>query len=84
MDDGQFFSMPPGSIIPGRLGKFSIYLKPAGHRFPVLFTRAGQKIDSKVLERLEEMDVREVYIRTDERVNFNQYIENNLQHIGCF
>lgn len=81
MQDDRFFSMPPGAIIPGKLGKFSIYLKKESSNSTVLFAKAGEMVDSKVLDRLEEMGVEEVFISTADKINFDKYIETNLNSI---
>ncbi len=80
-DDRGYFSMPPGAILPGKLGAFSMYLKTPDSKFPVLFARAGEVVSPAVLQRLEDTGVREVFIRTEDKVNFDRYLEDHLELI---
>jgi len=76
----KFFNIPPGAIIPGTLGKFSIYLK-TGENKSVLYSKKGETVPPDVLKRLSEIGVENLFVATEDEVVFEKYIEEHLQEI---
>ena len=75
-----FFDIPPGAIIPGTLGKFSIYLN-SGKGKPVLYAKKGEKVPSDVFRRLSSIGVENLHVSTEDEVKFEKYVEEHLQEI---
>ena len=63
-------------LFPEALGEFSVYLWQGGDF--VLYTRSGQKFTAKHRQSLHSNGVKEVYVQSSERPQYEQYIERNL------
>jgi response regulator RpfG family c-di-GMP phosphodiesterase len=75
-----FFNIPPGAIIPGTLGKFSIYLK-SGEGKPVLYSKKGETVPPDVFKRLSSRGVKNLHVSTEDEVKFEKYVDDHLQEI---
>jgi HD-GYP domain-containing protein (c-di-GMP phosphodiesterase class II) len=73
-------AIPPGSIVPGGLPDFRIYvLTPQGKY--VLWALEGKKVSSGQLARLTEGGMTEVFVDLEQKFEYEQYLENNLGEI---
>ena len=72
----SYFPVSPVMLFPEALGEFSVYLWQGGDF--VLYTRSGQKFTLKHRQSLHRNGVKEVYIQSSERPQYEQYIERNL------
>ena len=72
----SYFPVSPVMLFPEALGEFSVYLWQGGDF--VLYTRSGQKFTLKHRQSLHSNGVKEVYIQSSERPQYEQYIERNL------
>ena len=75
-----FFNIPPGAIIPGTMGKFTLYLVPEGAK-PVLFFKKGEEVSPDVFKRLSDVDVKNLYVASEDEIHFEKYVEDHLQQI---
>lgn len=75
----SYFPVSPMMLFPDALGEFSVYLWQGGDF--VLYTRSGQRFTHRHREILHNSGVKEVYVQSDEKPNFDTYLENNLGHI---
>nr|WP_147822650.1 HD-GYP domain-containing protein [Salidesulfovibrio onnuriiensis] len=66
-------------LFPDALGCFSVYLWQGGDF--VLYTRSGQRFTSRHREILHNNGVKEVYVQSDEKPDFDKYLEDNLGSI---
>ncbi|MDD3310538.1 HD domain-containing phosphohydrolase [Pseudodesulfovibrio sp.] len=66
-------------LFPEALGDFSVYLWQGGDF--VLYTRSGQKFTLRHRQSLHSNGVNEVYVRSSEKAQYEQYIERNLGSI---
>ena len=72
----SYFPVSPVMLFPEALGEFSVYLWQGGDF--VLYTRSGQKFTCQHRQSLHENGVKEVYVRSSERPQYELYIERNL------
>ena len=72
----SYFPVSPVMLFPEALGEFSVYLWQGGDF--VLYTRSGQKFTPKHRQSLHRNGVKEVYVQSSERPQYEQYIERNL------
>lgn len=72
----SYFPVSPVMLFPEALGEFSVYLWQGGDF--VLYTKSGQKFTVKHRQSLYQNGVKEVYIQSSERPQYEQYIERNL------
>jgi len=72
----SYFPVSPVMLFPEALGEFSVYLWQGGDF--VLYTRSGQKFTQKHRQSLHENGVKEVYVLSSERPQYELYIERNL------
>ncbi|QJB56076.1 HD domain-containing phosphohydrolase [Pseudodesulfovibrio sp. zrk46] len=75
----SYFPVSPVMLFPEALGDFSVYLWQGGDF--VLYTKSGQKFTLKHRQVLHRNDVKEVYIQSSEKVQYEKYIEANLGKI---
>ena len=75
----SYFPIPPASVIPGTVGKFSIYLK-CDDKF-VLYANKGQTVSPKIFDDLAERGMKSVYVMTTEIVDYDDYVKTNLGSI---
>lgn len=74
-----FFPVSPLLIFPGAMGKFSVFLRQESEF--VLYTKSGEQFTRQHTENLHECGVKEIFIQTTEKTNFEKYIEDNLGKI---
>ncbi len=72
----SYFPVSPVMLFPEALGEFSVYLWQAGDF--VLYTKSGQKFTVKHRQSLYRNGVKEVYVQSSERPQYEKYIECNL------
>lgn len=72
----SYFPVSPVMLFPEALGEFSVYLWQGGDF--VLYTRSGQKFTVRHRKMLHDNGVNEVYVRSSEKLQYEQYIEHNL------
>lgn len=72
----SYFPVSPVMLFPEALGDFSVYLWQGGDF--VLYTKSGQKFSLRHRQILHQNDVKEVYIDSSEKAQYEQYIEKNL------
>ncbi|HOV84927.1 MAG TPA: HD domain-containing protein [Syntrophobacteraceae bacterium] len=76
---GGFFGVSPYMIFPSAYGNFSIFLKFGNHH--ILYAKDGEAVTERHKAILYENGVEEVYIRTDDKPQFDDYVERNLSRI---
>ncbi|MEF2231469.1 MAG: HD domain-containing phosphohydrolase [Pseudodesulfovibrio sp.] len=75
----SYFPVSPVMLFPEALGEFSVYLWQGGDF--VLYTRSGQKFTLRHRQSLHENGVKEVYVLSSDRPQYELYIERNLGSI---
>ena len=75
----QYFAISPLMIFPQAFGRFRVYIRQAG-RF-VLYAAENEQFTPRHRQKLHDAGVAEVYIRGEQRPDFNNYIEKHLPHI---
>ncbi len=75
----SYFPVSPMMLFPDALGNFSVYLWQGGDF--VLYTRSGQRFTRRHRKILHNNGVKEVFVQSDEKSNFDTYLEENLGHI---
>lgn len=66
-------------LFPNAMGSFSVYLWQ-GNDF-VLYTRSGQTFTEKHRQTLYNNGVKEIYVQSEDKPNYEKYIEENLGSI---
>ncbi|EHJ48095.1 metal dependent phosphohydrolase [Solidesulfovibrio carbinoliphilus subsp. oakridgensis] len=79
MREETFFAVSPLMIFPKALGRFRVYIKQAGNF--VLYAPAGEQFTPRHRQKLHDAGVEEVFIRGEERPDYDRYIEKNLPFI---
>lgn len=77
--DDTYFAVSPLMIFPRTLGRFRVYIRQAGNY--VLYAAAGEQFTPQHRQKLHEAGVAEVYIRAEQRPDYEQYVEKHLPHI---
>lgn len=75
----QYFAISPLMIFPQAFGRFRVYIRQAG-RF-VLYAAENEQFTPRHRQKLHDAGVDEVYIRGEQRPDFNNYIEKHLPNI---
>lgn len=75
----RYFPISPFMIFPEAYGDFSIYVKKGKHY--LLYTRRGEMFSERHKTVLYENGIEEVFIRTTQRVNYQEYLEQNLGQV---
>ena len=75
--DGTYMAIPPGAIIPGSLPKFKIYVPLPNGQY-LLWASDGNRVSPDQLARLSASGQKEVYVALDEKVKYEEYLENHL------
>jgi len=79
MQEEHFFAVSPMMIFPQTLGRFRVFIRQAG-RF-VLYAAENEQFTPRHRQKLHDAGVTEVYIRGEQRPDFNHYIEKHLPQI---
>lgn len=77
--EAQYFAISPLMIFPRAFGRFRVYIRQAG-RF-VLYAAENEQFTQRHRQKLHDAGVTEVYIRGEERPDFDRYIEKHLPQI---
>lgn len=75
----MFFAVSPLMIFPSALGRFRVYIRQAGNF--VLYAAENEQFSQRHRQKLHDAGVAEVYIRAEQRPDYNRYIEKHLPHI---
>jgi HD-GYP domain-containing protein (c-di-GMP phosphodiesterase class II) len=75
----MYFAVSPLMIFPRTLGRFRVYIRQAGNY--VLYAAAGEQFTPQHRQKLHDAGVGEVYIRAEQRPDYENYVETNLPHI---
>lgn len=75
----SYFPISPVMLFPEALGEFSVFLWQGGDF--VLYSQSGQKFTVEHRRTLHKNGVKEVYVQSGERANYEKYIEENLGKI---
>jgi putative nucleotidyltransferase with HDIG domain len=79
MQEEQFFAVSPLMIFPQAFGRFRVFIRQAG-RF-VLYAAENEQFTPRHRQKLHDAGVTEVYIRGEQRPDFNRYLEKHLPTI---
>lgn len=74
-----YFAVSPLMIFPRTLGRFRVYIKQAGNY--VLYAAENEQFTPRHRQKLHDAGVMEVYIRSEERPDFDRYIEKHMPEI---
>lgn len=80
MVEWTYTEVEPWTIIPGRMGSFSIYVKDKKGKF-ILYAKKGELVKIESLDKLAGRGVQNVYISTKEKVEYEEYLERNLHEV---
>lgn len=75
----SYFPVSPVMLFPEAFGDFSVYLWQGGDF--VLYTSSGQTFTLRHRQVLHKNDVKEVYVQSSERQQYERYLERNLGRI---
>jgi HD-GYP domain-containing protein (c-di-GMP phosphodiesterase class II) len=79
MREEFFFPISPLMIFPKAFGRFRVFIKQAG-KF-VLYAAENERFTPYHRQKLHDAGVTEVYIRSEQRPDFDHYIEKHLPQI---
>jgi len=74
-----YFAVSPLMIFPKTLGRFRVYIKQAGNY--VLYAAENEQFTSRHRQKLHDAGVAEVYIRGEQKPNYDRYVEKHLPQI---
>ncbi|MCE5244258.1 MAG: HD domain-containing phosphohydrolase [Syntrophobacteraceae bacterium] len=74
--EDSFFAISPFMIFPEAYGNFSVYLKKGRHF--LLYTHKGEQFTERHKETLYEHGVDELYIHTSQKLDYDEYVQQNL------
>lgn len=77
--DEAYFAISPLMIFPKAFGRFRVYIRQAGQY--VLYAPENEQFTPRHRQKLHDAGVAAVYIRGEQRPEYNDYIESNLPHI---
>ncbi|MGE4553159.1 MAG: HD-GYP domain-containing protein [Desulfovibrionaceae bacterium] len=77
--NGTFFPVSPLLLFPDVMGTFSVFLRQ-GKDF-VLYTRSGERFSERHRQNLHASGVTEVYVQTEDKPDFDRYVEQNLGRV---
>ena len=75
----NYFAVSPLMIFPKTLGRFRVYIRQAGNF--VLYAAAGEQFTPAHRQKLHEAGVTEVYVRAEQRPEYDRYVEKHLPAI---
>jgi HD-GYP domain-containing protein (c-di-GMP phosphodiesterase class II) len=79
MREEMFFAVSPLMIFPKTLGRFRVYIRQAGNF--VLYAAENEQFTPRHRQKLHDAGVTEVYIRAEQRPDYDRYIEKHLPQI---
>ncbi|EPR40880.1 metal dependent phosphohydrolase [Desulfovibrio sp. X2] len=78
-DPDGVFPVSPLLIIPSAVGGFSIYLRLDGNL--ILYARKGERFTDRHRTRLHELGVRRLFVKSEERGGYENYLQEHLGSI---
>lgn len=75
----MFFAVSPLMIFPQTLGRFRVYIRQAGNF--VLYAAENEQFTQRHRQKLHDSGVTAVYIRAEQRPDYDRYIEKHLPQI---
>jgi hypothetical protein len=75
-DEGFFFPISPFMIFPEAYGEFAVYVRKGKNL--ILFTRQGEKFTNEHKAILHENGIRELYIQSSQKPDYDRYLEGHL------
>jgi len=75
-DEGFFLPISPFMIFPEAYGEFAVYVRKGKNL--ILFTRQGEQFTKEHKAVLHENGIREVYIQSSQKPDYDRYLEGNL------
>jgi putative nucleotidyltransferase with HDIG domain len=72
----SFFAISPYLILPDATGRFTIFLKQGENL--VLYTKKGEQFSKAHRDKLVDAGTEQVYVKADERGDYNYYVQRNL------
>ena len=79
MREETYFSISPLMIFPKAFGKFRVYIRQAGNF--VLYAAENEQFTPRHRQKLHDAGVDEVYIRGEQRPDYDRYLEKHLPQI---
>ncbi len=76
-----FVPIPLESLCPDTVTNFKIYVRTEREKEPVLYRAENLQFTEGVMKRLIEHDIQRVYIESEDRGKYQEYIEDNLNNI---
>ncbi len=70
------FPISPLLIIPSTVGGFSVYLRQGDHL--VLYANKGERFTDKHRQRLDDLGIKRVFVKSEEKNDYEGYIQQNL------
>lgn len=70
------FPISPLLIIPSTVGGFSVYLRQEDNL--VLYSHKGERFTAKHRQRLDDLGIRRVFVKSEEKADYESYIQQNL------
>ncbi len=70
------FAISPLLIIPSTVGGFSVYLRQGDSL--VLYSNKGERFSDKHRQRLDDLGVKRVFVKSEEKSDYESYIQQNL------
>ncbi|EFL50671.1 metal dependent phosphohydrolase [Solidesulfovibrio fructosivorans JJ]] len=74
-----YFSVSPLMIFPKALGRFRVYIKQAGNY--VLYAAENEQFTPRHRQKLHDAGVTEVYVRAEQKPDYERYVEKHLPQI---
>lgn len=74
-----YFAVSPLMIFPKTLGRFRVYIKQAGNY--VLYAAENEQFTPRHRQKLHDAGVAEVYIRGEQKPDYDRYVEKHLPQI---
>jgi len=74
-----YFAVSPLMIFPKTLGRFRVYIKQAGNY--VLYAAENEQFTPRHRQKLHDAGVAEVYVRAEQKPDYDRYVEKHLPQI---
>ncbi len=78
-DNNEFFAISPLMIFPRALGRFKVFIRQAGRY--VLYAKENEHFTERHRKKLHESGVTEVYVQSEQRQDYQVYVERHLPQI---
>lgn len=80
MSGADFMAIPPGAVLPGSMPDFKIYIRSQDGKY-ILWALKGNQVGAEQLAKLTEGGFQEIYVDLKEKLQYEQYLEDNLGEI---